>query len=610
MDKWTKDFITPGCSEGLLVGFVQNYPMAKSNSKIQHPSPTLTTAKELYGAAVCCGFPECHEPPYKFVNGAPALNSQIAHIHARSEGGPRWLATMSPQENQSKENLIILCHFHHGVVDDPSNEHQYPADVLRQWKAAQIELATASPAYARPMAISDAQAAEVLRESELRDFALMDRTLPLVKAVTRLLATIEQSRQGPRDVAAQWHAELGRWRSRPVGWDPDTGENVYASPSRAAHAEYANRIQASLDEVATVLQPLLIEVETELVAAVLGTADAGPWSSWLRRSIAEVTRIATTPDAVASEEDTVLLAAIDDVRNSLKALVLHLRGGDAPEPPEIIVTEEPPNPADDLVAEHRKVLDRGWPFVRVSNKPFDAGLHNEVAAQTEVACHLPVAGNFIRLALPSTALVAAHIARRGSVEDVEAIIAGHAERKPTAAAAFLLLELEEILEEDGRDDLASEAHEVLERLIEGFGWDDVREWDANGLASGLMLDVFASVIATEAVRERLSAAIKVKPELGARFLFALAGTGIQIDPSTGDQTLTSHFRFPREWLPVEDLLTSAEAAPEEVRTAEWRSLVSDLKDLRDGVSMASCFCPRTATKSAHWWPVKLPGYGQ
>lgn len=179
-------------------------------------------------------------------------------------------------------------------------------------------------------------------------------------------------------------------------------------------------------------------------------------------------------------------------------------------------------------------------------------------------------------------MVAAHVARRGSNDDIEAIIASHAERKPTAAAAFLLLRLENILEEDGRDEVASEAHNALERLIEGFGWEDVREWEVNGFASGLMLDVFASVITTETVRDRLSAAATASPELGASLVLAVAGTGFQIDPLTGGQSLKAHFRFPREWLPVEDLLDSAEAASEEMRTPQLRALISELKELRDG----------------------------
>jgi hypothetical protein len=254
---------------------------------------------------------------------------------------------------------------------------------------------------------------------------------------------------------------------------------------------------------------------------------------------------------------------------------------DAPEPPEIVVkvTEEPPNRAEEQLGEHREVLDRGWPFVRVPNKPFDPLLHDQLTTQTRFACHLP--SNFTGLDLPSTAMVVAHVARRGTNEDIKAIIVGHTEHKPTAAAAFLLLELKKILEKDGRDEIASDAHKALERLIEGFDWDDVREWEANGLASGMMLDIFASVTTTEAVRSQLSAVAKVSPEMGAFLVPAVAGTSIQTNTSTGDQYLRAHFRFPKEWLPVEDLLNSADAGAEDTKTSELRSLISELKDLRD-----------------------------
>lgn len=556
--------------------------MARYNGKIQHPSPTPTTAKQLYGAAVACGYPACYEPPYKVVDGVLALNSQIAHIHARSEGGPRWLASMSSEENQAAENLIILCQFHHGVVDDLANETRYPANLLRQWKTAQIELATNSPAYARPLDISEAQAAEVLRVSEEREFALIDRILPLVKVVTRLVATIEQSRQGTREAAGQWQAEVDRWRRRPVGWDPITGENVYASPPPATRDEYAALVQTSLDGVVDVLQPLLIEVETELVAAITGVDSAGPWASWLRRSIEEVARCATTPGAVSVTDDTSFTTAIDAVRESLQALVLHLRRLDAPEPPEIQVEEEPPDTFSELLVEHREVLDRGRPFSRVSDRPFDFDLHDEVATQTRVACHLPSSGYFITLDLLVTASIAADIARRGLDEDLQAIIVGHTHRKPAAAAAYLLFRLKQVLEEDGRDGLAEHANEALEQLIEQFDWCDTHEWQANGLYSGLMLDVFATVITTEIVRERLIAAAKISPQLGVCIVLAVAGSSIQTNRMTGDSTCKRHFRFPKEWLPVEDLLISVETASPEMKSAEVMSLIGELKDLRDG----------------------------
>lgn len=167
------------------------------------------------------------------------------------------------------------------------------------------------------------------------------------------------------------------------------------------------------------------------------------------------------------------------------------------------------------------------------------------------------------------------------MRDIEAIIASHTEHKPVAAAALLLLELKNVLEKDGHEELASDAHKALERLVEDFGWDDVREWKANGLASGMMLDIFASVTSTETVRSQLSAAAKVSPEMGAFLVLAVAGTSTQTDASTGDQYLKAHFRFPKEWLPVEDLFNSADAVAEDNKTAELRSLISELKDLHD-----------------------------
>lgn len=566
--------------KGFLAHVVENWLMATGNSAIQHPSPTPTTAKELYGSAVSCGFPECPEPPYKIANGVPELNSQIAHIHSRSENGPRWLATMTPEENRAIENLIILCHFHHGVVDNPANESDYPAALLRQWKAAQVELATSAPAYVRPMDISEAQAYEILRTSEQRDSALLDRTSPLVRAVNRFTATIRMSRKSPQGVTAEWQAENARWRALPVGWDPATGENLYASPPPAARVEYETRIQAALDEVAKTLQPLLIEVETELAAVVSGVADSDPWSLWLRTSVSQAARIATMPDHMDSAEDSILSAALDAVHASMEALVLHLRGLAAPEPPKIIVTEEPPNAAEKMMEKHREVLDRGQPFMRVGNKDFDAALHDELATQTEFACFLPEVTDFLGLALSSASQVAAHVARRGADSDVEAIIAGYAVRKPTAAAVLLLFNLKRLLEEDGRIHLANEALTALEGRAESFGWDDGNEWESNGYGSPLMLDVFANILTAEAVRGHLRSAAEISPELGVALVFALAGTGIQIDPS-GERTVIAHFRFPREWLPVEELLKSVAAAQEELQTEELRSLVIELEGHRD-----------------------------
>lgn len=57
-----------------------------------HPPPISRTVKELYGNALRCAFPNCMELLYKGNGEAQPrmLNSQVAHICSRREGGPRW----------------------------------------------------------------------------------------------------------------------------------------------------------------------------------------------------------------------------------------------------------------------------------------------------------------------------------------------------------------------------------------------------------------------------------------------------------------------------------------------------------------------------------------
>ncbi|MGN6094551.1 MAG: hypothetical protein ACTHOL_19550, partial [Luteibacter jiangsuensis] len=108
---------------------------------IEHPWPTDATAKRLYALVVSCAFPECSEPLYREdeTSGSWVLNSRIAHICARSEGGPRWDETQTADENRSDSNLILMCIRHAAAIDEPSGQGAYTPDLLRQWKAAQIE---------------------------------------------------------------------------------------------------------------------------------------------------------------------------------------------------------------------------------------------------------------------------------------------------------------------------------------------------------------------------------------------------------------------------------------------------------------------------------------
>ncbi|GAA2369559.1 hypothetical protein GCM10010170_070030 [Dactylosporangium salmoneum] len=89
-------------------------------------------------------------------SGERVLNSHVAHIHARSEGGPRWDPSMREDDNRAPANLLLLCFPHAWEIDNLVD--LYPADLLQEWKKQQI--ATADHAHATvAMSSADLEAA-------------------------------------------------------------------------------------------------------------------------------------------------------------------------------------------------------------------------------------------------------------------------------------------------------------------------------------------------------------------------------------------------------------------------------------------------------------------
>ncbi|MFY3093561.1 PIN domain-containing protein [Achromobacter xylosoxidans] len=98
-------------------------------------SYTQKTLKVLFGSSGNqCAHPECTNPV--IVSGTEqsdnAVAGQICHIFAASDNGPRGKPDLTDEERNSPENLILLCGFHHPMVDTQYQE--YPAEVLKQWK--------------------------------------------------------------------------------------------------------------------------------------------------------------------------------------------------------------------------------------------------------------------------------------------------------------------------------------------------------------------------------------------------------------------------------------------------------------------------------------------
>ena len=106
---------------------------------MEQPRPTASTIYKLYGSSRNCAFPGCEKPHIEVDanTGVKICKTEVCHIRARRENGPRWNASQSPEENRSDSNLLLLCCEHHTVVDEPRSEKYYTPDRLKEWKDEQ-----------------------------------------------------------------------------------------------------------------------------------------------------------------------------------------------------------------------------------------------------------------------------------------------------------------------------------------------------------------------------------------------------------------------------------------------------------------------------------------
>jgi hypothetical protein len=102
---------------------------------------------ELWGrAAGRCEFAGCNKPLWKSSVTAERVNiGQKAHIYSFSEDGPRGRVDVLPEEVNSVDNLMLVCHECHQKVDKAVDGVRYPARLLREMKRdheSRIELVT------------------------------------------------------------------------------------------------------------------------------------------------------------------------------------------------------------------------------------------------------------------------------------------------------------------------------------------------------------------------------------------------------------------------------------------------------------------------------------
>jgi len=94
-----------------------------------------------------CAFPGCLKTLTFEDAITPVISiSEIAHIVAQREDGPRGTYHLPLDQRDNYENLILLCEEHHHIVD--SNAATYPVEMLKRWKTQhekRIQQATNKP---------------------------------------------------------------------------------------------------------------------------------------------------------------------------------------------------------------------------------------------------------------------------------------------------------------------------------------------------------------------------------------------------------------------------------------------------------------------------------
>ncbi len=81
-----------------------------------------------------CAYPSCMNPVIlpSTQESESAVLSQISHIYAINEDGPRGKTGLTEKELNAPENLVLFCPTHHIQID---KQHEtYPAKILKEWK--------------------------------------------------------------------------------------------------------------------------------------------------------------------------------------------------------------------------------------------------------------------------------------------------------------------------------------------------------------------------------------------------------------------------------------------------------------------------------------------
>ena len=444
----------------------------------------------MYATAFRCGHPKCRKPLYRMndVSGELTLNSTVAHIHARREGGPRWSPGMSGEDNRSEANLVLLCLEHSREVDDAPGD--YPADEMRSWKQT---VRAEYDQFQQSWTLNEDQVAEVFAASfEVREFA---RTTVESESLTQaqrlggaLIEEAKRVRRPAQAIAAAWVALCDRYTMQTRAWD-ENGELLRVYPPGIEKQEFERKMIAALTAAQTELEPRVNALTAELRALRSTNVELGEWCDWVEL---EARRVLAT--SITASLEKAAPAETQGLSDALDALAAAWRGDAGEKPPVLVETSGEParDPAAEARAIHRAILNQASPWSRVTTRKYDAELYDQVVDQMPYAASMPQVFSNLGIDLIGAVGLAAAIARNATEEVFKQRIEEAARLEPLAVAIALLDNLATVAEETARTDLQGLAVALSDTRLLAETWSDADAWETNVFYARRLLNRTAS----------------------------------------------------------------------------------------------------------------------
>lgn len=534
----------------------------------EHPDPTTATVKALYALAFRCAKPDCQRPLYRLDDetGNRTLNSRVAHIHARSPGGPRWIE-MTAEENRAASNLFLLCIEHSYEIDE--HPAAYPADLLREWKQGQLD---EHDRLQQNWGLTDAQAGDVLQASRAGEQVHADAVMGAVRAATRLALAAREARSVPARTATAWRDARDREHARMPIYDLD-GNRLQVELPRIESRQHGAALQGALAAARDQLTPLAHEVKVELAAVRASRPSITAWCDWVERCVDVVIVASSEWPAPPQPDDQELENATQSLEVAAEGLAAAWRDrSSAPEPPPAPPEQAAVDDGPDPLQDHRDLLDRARPFARVDHRPYDEALRGQLTAAAEAAATIPPIPSALPIGLRTTCMLAVAVAGNATDEQLAGLADQDAQRQPLCAAVMLLEETMLAFDRRHRLAIVAYAQAAMHGRLEAVDWSDRASWQGNEAHGNDLFRSASRCTSPEQVRDNLAQALHGNPAILLDMITSCATWQERRD--SDDWRLLGFGRTYHElpqWFPTDAVVTAAAAVAPAVRPAsdDW-----------------------------------------